>query len=211
MAEIVEALEAAVGNPASLLDVGCGGNSPIGRFRVKPTRSVGVDLFPQWIEESRLKGMHDSYELLPATRILERFGPGSFDVVLCCDLLEHLNRVDGEDLLLQAARVARERVVVLTPNGFVAQEATFGNPWQVHRSGWSAQTMRSLGFDVHGLNGLRWLRGERGLIRFRPRRLWGMMSRVSEPLVWRAPRLAFHILCVKRVWLDDVPTHVVNG
>jgi hypothetical protein len=196
---IVSALEAAVGDAETLLDVGCGRNSPLGRFRRKPPRTVGVDLYPDWIAESRDKGIHDEYEVLDATTIGHRFGHGSFDVVLCCDLLEHLDREDGEKLLAQAEMVARHRVVILTPNGFVEQDATWGNPHQVHRSGWTAGEMQTRGYTVNGVNGLRWLRGSRGLIRFRPARAWGMISRYSEPLVWRAPSLAFHILCAKEI------------
>jgi hypothetical protein len=161
-------------------------------------RSVGVDLHEPWIEESRTKGIHHEYVQTDATTVADRFGARSFDAVLCCDLLEHLEKADGERLLEQAEAVARERVVILTPNGFVEQDATWGNPYQVHRSGWSAAEMRARGYEVHGMNGLRWLRGPRGSIRLRPARLWGLLARLSNPIVWRRPQWAFHILCVKR-------------
>jgi hypothetical protein len=127
----------------------------------------------------------------------DQFEPGSFDVALACDLLEHLDREAGLQLLILMELVARQRVVILTPNGFVPQGETWSNPLQVHRSGWTVDDMRRLGYTVEGVNGLRIFRGERGTIRWPPRFVWGKLARLSEPLASRFPKLAFHILCVK--------------
>src|SRR5437868_7092625 len=95
----VEELERAVGDAESVLDVGCGNNSPIGRFARKPAHAVGVDAYEAWIEESRSRGIHDEYRLANVLEIGDRFAPGSFDAVLACDLLEHLDAPDGSRLL----------------------------------------------------------------------------------------------------------------
>lgn len=58
---MIAALEAAVGRPGTLLDVGCGDNSPILRFSRRPAFSVGVDLCRPWIEESRRRGVLDPF------------------------------------------------------------------------------------------------------------------------------------------------------
>jgi predicted TPR repeat methyltransferase len=199
MERIVHALERAVGEAQSLLDVGCGNNSPLGRFHERPEHSTGVDIHAPWIAESSAKGIHDEYLELDVLDIAERFAPGSFDVVLCCDLLEHLVKRDGGNLLDQMERVARSRVVVLTPNGFLPQGATWGNPYQVHRAGWSAAELRARGYRVTGLSGLAVLRGERGTIRWRPARFWAGVSKLTEPLGRVRPGLAFHLLAVKDV------------
>ena len=60
--------------------------------------------------------------------LAELFPPTSFDVVVAVDVLEHLERTDGFDLLEAMEQLARQRVVVFTPNGFVAQGAREGNP-----------------------------------------------------------------------------------
>jgi SAM-dependent methyltransferase len=195
----VNDLEYAVGDAQSVLDVGCGNNSPIGRFARKPPRAVGVDAHEPWIDESRARGIHDEYRLSDVMRIGDLFTPASFDVVVACDLLEHLPADDGSRLLERMESLARERVVILTPNGWLRQEATWGNPYQVHRAGWSPADLRSRGYEVRGLHGLRLLRGERGTIRVRPRRVGEQVSRLTEPLVRRRPDLAFHLLAVKRL------------
>lgn len=201
--KIVSALEQAVGDAQTVLDVGCGNNSPLGRFHVRSGPSVGVDIFGPWIAESAAKGIHDEYVEMSVLAIAEKFGRDSFDVVLCCDLLEHLDTRDGESLLEQMENVARSRVVVLTPNGFVPQGATWGNPHQVHRSGWSAHELRDRGYCVTGLGGLARLRGERGTIRWRPRRLWSALSSLTEPVVRFRPELSYHLLAVKHVAKDS--------
>ena len=162
MERIVSAVERAVGECRSLLDVGCGDNSPVGRFAARPGRSVGIDKFGPWLAESVTRGIHDEYVEMDVLAIGDRFAPEAFDVVLCCDLLEHLEKDDGERLLGLMEVAAADRVVVLTPNGFVPQGATWGNPHQVHRSGWSAGELRARGYTVIGLGGLALLRGERG-------------------------------------------------
>jgi hypothetical protein len=129
----------------------------------------------------------------------ERIAPDSFDAVVAFDLIEHLGRDEGLALLAMMERMARSRVVVFTPNGYLPQEPRDGNPLQAHRSGWTAEDFRRLGYDVHGVHGLRHLRGERGSMRWRPSRFWGVVSDLTQPLVYRRPSLAFHLLCVKCV------------
>jgi ubiquinone/menaquinone biosynthesis C-methylase UbiE len=196
---MIAALERAVGVPETLLDVGCGNNSPILRFGRRPTWSVGVDLYRPWLEESRTKGIHDEYVEANILEIDQRFEPGQFQVVLACDVLEHFAVADGASLLAQMATIASDRVVVLTPNGFVPQGETFGNPFEVHRSGWTPKMLQAHGFEVAGLNGVRWLRGELGTARVRPRRVGEALAVWSQPFARRFPATAFHLLASKDV------------
>jgi SAM-dependent methyltransferase len=190
-------LEHAVGDADSVLDVGCGANSPLGRFGRRYPHTVGIDLFPEAIEQAGWAGIHDEYRVMDVLDAERVFGPDSFDTCVAFDLLEHLPQRDGKRLLGLMERVARRRVVVFTPNGFLPQEATGGNPYQIHRSGWTARQLSDLGYTVRGVNGLRLLRGHKGSMRFRPRRAWGAISDMSQPFVERQPALAFHLLGVK--------------
>jgi predicted TPR repeat methyltransferase len=158
---------------------------------------VGVDIFETSIERSRARGIHDDYVTADVLTIGDIFEANSFDACVAFDVLEHLDHQDAIKLLAAMERIARRRVVVLTPNGFVEQDEYEGNPWQRHRSHWSASMLRDLGFDVHGLHGLRGVRGDRAEIHKRPVSLWRLVSDVSQPIVYRYPRLAFHLLAVK--------------
>jgi SAM-dependent methyltransferase len=192
-------LEEAVGDVESVLDVGCGTNSPLDRFSRRFPRTVGVDLFAPAVDESKAKSIHDEYRVMDVLEIAEAFGPRSFDAVVAFDLVEHLSEPDALALFERMTTVARRRIVVFTPNGFLPQDAAPDNPYQAHRSGWTAEKMRDAGFEVRGINGLRWLRGWKGTMRWRPSRFWGLVSDLTQPVVYRAPSLAFHLLCTREI------------
>jgi len=188
-----------MGSCSTLLDIGCGQESPVRRFSARLGRSTGIDLFGPYLERSRDAGIHTEYHQVNALEIESRFGPRSFDCVLALDLIEHLEKEDGLRLLAAMERVARRKVIVFTPNGFVPQGAYDDNPYQAHRSGWDPDEMRSRGYRLWGVNGWKVLRGERALPRWRPRRVWATLALWSQPLVERRPDHAFHLLCVKEL------------
>lgn len=191
-------LSRAVGSDCeSLLDVGCGFNSPVQRLAPRPQKLVGVDGFAEVIEQSRAKGIHDDYRNMSILEIGTAFAPGSFDVVLACDVIEHLTKEDGFKLLEQMEKIARKRTIIFTPNGFLPQGEEFGNPYQRHISGWTADEMTARGYQVVGINGLRPLRGEMAQVRWRPHRLWLIVSLLTQLFTRDRPAWAFQILCVK--------------
>jgi O-antigen ligase/SAM-dependent methyltransferase len=177
----------------SVLDVGCGSRSPLADVRGS-FRSVGVDAHRPSIQASRRAQIHDDYLEQQVTELDAE--PGSFDAVVLLDLIEHLERDDARALLERAERIARRRVVVSTPNGFVPQDGYGDNAWQVHRSGWTVADLEQRGYRVYGLNGPKWLRG--GLARLhRPRLLTGPFSVLLQPFVLRRPRAAFQLVAVR--------------
>ncbi len=158
---------------------------------------VGVDGFRPALEESRTKGIHDNYEEMPLLRIEAVFGPESFECVLASDVIEHLTEEDALKLISQMERVARKKIIIFTPNGFLPQGEEFGNPYQRHLSGWTAAQMESLGYRVIGIEGFRCLRGYMASIRWKPRRFWLMTSLLSQFVTRNNPAWAFRILCMK--------------
>ena len=46
------------------------------------------------------------------------FSDRSFDAVIALELLEHLNKEEGYELIHNMERWARSKVIVSTPNGF---------------------------------------------------------------------------------------------
>jgi 2-polyprenyl-3-methyl-5-hydroxy-6-metoxy-1,4-benzoquinol methylase len=179
----------------TLLDVGCGARSPL-RDVPGAFRAVGVDAHLPAIEASRRAGIHDAYLHQPVTEL--DVPAGSYDAVVVLDLIEHLERDDALELLARAERAARHKVVVSTPNGFVAQGDVAGNPFQIHRSGWTCGDLEARGFRVWGANGPKGLRGELGRLR-RPRAATGALSVLLQPFVRDRPSLAFQLVAVKQV------------
>jgi len=67
----------------------------------------------------------------------------------------------------------------------------------MHRSGWTVEEMRMLGFKVEGMMGLKPLRGEFGEVKWKPKLFWHRVSVLTQPFVRNAPSLAYQLLCVK--------------
>jgi hypothetical protein len=183
----------------TLLDVGCGETSPIHKFSGEIPHTVGVDAHAPSVERSRARGIHTDYRVTDVLAIGSAFADGSFDCVVCLDVIEHFEKVDGNRLLDAMERIARKRVVVFTPNGFVPQPAEAGNPWQLHRSGWTAEEMRGRGYEVIGVGGWKPLRWSYALPKWRPRFFWERFARLTESHFESRPDRAFQILCVKKL------------
>ena len=181
----------------TLLDVGCGDSSKMEPISKMLSYTVGVDTFEESLNKGAQRGIHTEYRKMDVSDITNYFEPHSFDIVLAADLIEHVSKEAGFQLLRDMETLARKRVIVFTPNGFLPQEAYDGNLFQKHVSGWTCDEMHNLGFRVIGASGVKFIRGERAAIRYKPRFLWERVSWVSQPLVRRFPKFAFHIFCVK--------------
>lgn len=198
------ALRSALAGCRSLLDVGCGGASPLAATGFRDL-AVGVDISAAALRDARRSGFHRALVQADAAALDRVFRPRSFDAVVALDVIEHLAREAALALVAALERTARRRVVIFTPNGFVAQPPAPDNPFQLHRSGFSARDMRALGYRVRGIGGLRWVCGPFAEVRWRPRALWNRVADATAPLVYRAPDLAFALLCTKEVGAPTAP------
>jgi SAM-dependent methyltransferase len=145
------------------LDIGCGSHSHLTVFR-PGLETVGIDAFPGAIETARARGVHDHYilaDVLTADlgELLAPFGGRKFDLVTLYDVIEHLPKSRGFELLERCEMLTSRYIVVETPNGFVEQGPEFSNPYQRHLSGWFPHDFEGLGYRVHGTTGTRYLRG----------------------------------------------------
>jgi Methyltransferase domain len=184
---------------SSLLDVGCGEISPISRFRKRLPYTVGVDAFEPALVKSRNLRIHDENLCANVLEIGDRFPERSFDCVIALDVIEHLTKENGLRLLKTMERIARKKVVVSTPNGFLPQDAVDGNPLQCHQSGWEVEEMRRMGYRVLGMSGWQPLRGAEAKPAWRPYFLCDRLSRLTELFFEQHPKHAFQILCIKDV------------
>jgi hypothetical protein len=124
------------------------------------------------------------------------FRTGCFDVVVALDVIEHLERSDGERLLLELERVSRRFVVVLTPNGFFPQAALPDQPWFEHKSGWRPRDFARRGYVVEGAGGTRLARRMVDRAPFRGGVAGRALGALSVPFARRVPSYAFEILAV---------------
>jgi len=196
LGDLVYELERELNDCKSILDLGCGPCSPI-QYLSNNFHSVGVDIFEPSIEKSRRRGIHDRYFLMDVLDVGMKFSRKSFDGVVAFDLIEHLQKEDGIKLITMMEKIAKKKVVILTPNGFLPQESYEGNVYQIHKSGWVTEEMRERGYRVIGINGWKPLRGEMGKVRFSPKRPLEWFSRLTQRAVRNRPEKAFALLCVK--------------
>lgn len=73
-----------------------------------------------------------------------------FDAILLNDVLEHFDKGQGRDVLLQLTQklFPGGQLVVSTPAVFIEQGAAYGNELEVHRSLWDADDLKMLGFKI---------------------------------------------------------------
>lgn len=188
----------------TVLDLGCGPNSPL-QYCKNIKHSVGVEAFIPYLEKSKEKNIHNEY-LDKKIEDLD-FPENSFDAVIMIEVLEHLPKEIGAKILKKAEGWAKKKVVVSSPNGFIAQKEVDANPLQKHLSGWNYEKMKKLGYRSHGLAGLKFLRQEvqndtmgdnlMTSIRFWPKPFWFVIATLSQVFVYFVPSLAFELFSAK--------------
>lgn len=179
----------------TLLDVGCGPNSPMRIFSRK-IYMIGIDAHRPSVIKSKQLYIHDEYLIMPFLG-LKSIKNSSFDCVVALEVIEHLEKDAGLILLDNIERIAKKKIILSTPNGFLPQTAYSNNPLQVHKSGWTPEELRQRGYKIIGLNGLKYLRGERASIKFKPKLLWYFISILSQIFVRNYPAYGFQLFCVK--------------
>ena len=191
-------LEEELSGMESVLDVGCGDSSPLGRLK-KKFRSVGIDVFEPSIRKSKKNKIHDEYTVGDILKLGTFFKPKSFDAVIALDVIEHFNKRDALKLIDSMERIARKKVLIGTPNGFAKQSAYDGNRYQEHKSGWNVSDFKKMGYEIRGMRGFRFIRGGEGgaNIQYKPWILWGVISALSQPIVFYIPQIASQLLAVK--------------
>lgn len=164
---------------------------------------LGADIFSPHLDEAKGQGSHNDYVLCDVQRLPIK--EKTFDVVLCLEVLEHLSKEDGQELLEDMERIARRQVIVTTPLGRYRQGAYDGNPYQEHKHIWTLGELRRLGYKVKTL-GLRNMGGEGGLPQHLPLvgpLLGNIVWVLAGPLTRFFPGLAGEMVCIKRLKADD--------
>lgn len=182
----------------SVLDVGCGTSSLLRQIGVK--YSVGIEGYKPAFDEATRRKTHDKLVFGDVRDLVSYFNPGQFDACMALDVIEHLPKPQGLQLLEAMEKIARRTVVIFTPNGFLPQRHTSADDLQEHLSGWEVAEMKQLGYKVKGLLGPKGLRTEHYALVRRPAFFWGMIGLASDILWFRfRPEKATAILCVKQV------------
>ena len=189
----------------SVLDLGCGPDSPL-QYCKNIKHSIGVEAFQPYLDESQKKGIHNEYIKKNIGEI--EFEENSFDAVILMEVIEHMEENEGLEILKKIEFWARNKVIISTPNGFFPQKIVDKNPMQVHLSGWDTKKMKSLGFSkILGLAGLKYLRAEIDhdsmdaelfiSMKYKPKFFWFIIATLSQMFTYHFPNFAFGLFCVK--------------
>lgn len=131
----------------TVLELGCGPKSRLRHFGC--AHSTGVEIFDAYVQEAKRLATHS--EIIKADVRDVEFEPGSFDVVVAIDVIEHFDKEEGLELLSKMKSWARKKAIVSVPNGFVPGHLYDDNPFQAHKAGYSVDELKGLGFEVRGI------------------------------------------------------------
>ncbi len=134
----------------SVLEVGCGISF---RSRCIPSHiHVGLDAHWPYLQKVRDELPEAILVNSNAESLSWLFLNKSFSIVALYDILEHLEKPAGQNLLAVAERLARQAVVVASPIGYVPQNIDIwgmgGDRWQTHRSSWSQADLIASGYST---------------------------------------------------------------
>lgn len=184
----------------SVLDLGCGKDSPI-QYCKSIEYTVGVEAFKPSLEASKSKKIHSEY--INENILNVDFEENSFDAVIMIEVIEHLDKNDALNLIDKANKWARKKIIVTTPNGFLPQSEYDSNPLQNHLCGFSAIELKKLGFSAYGsagpkilYNGQKNKRNEIVWIR-KPAFFWTIIAGISRLFTYYLPNFAFELYGVK--------------
>ena len=147
-AGLLSAIEKAVRETEVVLDIGCG-IVPMNYFR--PKLHLMVEPWKEYSDILSYRHHGDKSVVILRTgglEALQMLADNSVDSIFLLDVIEHLEKEDGQKIIIECERVAREQVVIFTPLGFMPQHVAHGQKdgWglgganmQEHRSGWEPE------------------------------------------------------------------------
>jgi len=174
---VMRELCSALSGCRTVLDIGCGSCSAVRYFH--GLQCVGVEGHPKAAEEARRNQTHSEIISGDIRELKRVIGERTFDACVALDVIEHLEKSDGWKLLDSMESIAKKKVIIFTPNGFLPQEGD-ENELQRHLSGWTAEDLYSRGYRVVGMCGPKRLRGEHHRITKKPRAFWLVVSLLAH-------------------------------
>lgn len=180
----------------SFIDLGCGPHS-FTAILPDDIDSVGIDIFDEYLEESKKREIHKRYIKgdLKTLNLKDK----TFDAAILLDVIEHLEREQGLNLLHRAEKWARKKILIYTPNEFTDQYPYDKNPYQLHKSGWNVKDFKDLGYKVYGLKGLRqfekFSKGKGKLLKL----FVSILMKFSQIYTYFFPFHARRLFCVKEI------------
>jgi ubiquinone/menaquinone biosynthesis C-methylase UbiE len=159
----------------------------------------GLEIFKPYLREAKKNDTHDDYVLCDVRYMPVRIK--SFDIVLCIEMLEHLNKEEGTNLMRAMEKVGRRQVILTTLVSKYEQHAYDNNPYQEHKYVWSMNEIKRLGYNIKGA-GLKGIPGESGLAHKIPSFLKLILHAlwiIAVIFIYNRPEYAGHMICIRNL------------
>jgi len=106
---------------------------------------TGIEVWKPYLERLSRVNIYD--ELIEVD--LRYYGlKKRYDLILACEILEHLRKDEGYELLDKLESACDVRIIVTTPYGYTHQDALDGNDFQRHLSSWGPKDLKSRGYKI---------------------------------------------------------------
>lgn len=135
-----------------VLDLGCG-IRPIDWY--EPERHICVDAHLPYLQ--RLAASGENLECMHGNALdaLRNIKPGAVGAIYCLDMIEHLPKIEGQELVRLMLMAQPKQIVIYTPKGFLEQDGPDpwglgGELWQKHRSGWVPEDFDGWHIEFYG-------------------------------------------------------------
>ena len=103
-------------------------------------RIDAIEVFPEYIKDIH-HNIYDNIYIQEAINALGEMSDQSYDLILAIDVLEHFSKEDGHRFLDELLRVG-QNIIVSTPKLTFTLDALFGNPYEIHKTEWSAHELK---------------------------------------------------------------------
>jgi len=167
------------------LDIACGRGKWGYLIKIshkQPSCIVGGDLDAKSVRWVKAHNVYDDVLLVDGKYL--PFRDFSFDIVLVIEVIEHMDKTRGHELLDEAERVAREKVIVSTP----LLGARYWYSKQHHTSRWTSRDLRKRGYTVRGVG-----------FSFFGRYTTNRLAFALMPLAYYVPQISYILLAWKYV------------
>lgn len=179
----------------SILDIGIGLGNPI-KILSKlglNARIIGIDISHNYLKLLNQENEQIYDDLLLADASHLPFKPKTFDAITCFQVIEHVPKTIGFEIIKEFSKASKKIVIITTPVGFVEADVDASNPFQKHKSGWFPIDFKKLGFTVRGY-GLPRIKSYHGISPF-----ISLLNVFLLPIFYLFPNLAYHMHCSKQI------------
>jgi SAM-dependent methyltransferase len=180
----------------SVIDLGCGFGSVLKCFNNK--YKLGVEVFEDYIEESRNKNIHHDYilENILSPKITSLLN--NFEAIVCFDVLEHLEYQEAVNLVDEIEKSNPKFIAFRTPSTFVHQEEYHNNKYQIHKSAIDPEFFKQRGYRVFGVDGPNFMLLKNGRVVNDMPIYKLIFSYILRPIYYFLPEKSLNYIAIKK-------------